>query len=82
MTSTSTNKDGPNYTVRAQVGTVSILCEMPATYPGKGLTFRRHTLYAPISFARDQGDGGVNVLILSTESSMRLDKTRYHLRAA
>jgi hypothetical protein len=35
-----------DYTVFVQVGTVSISREIPGTYQGKGLSFRRHMLCA------------------------------------
>jgi hypothetical protein len=42
-------KGSQNCTERAQVGTVSISCEISLIYQGKGSPFGHHTLYAPVS---------------------------------
>ena len=84
MGAISINKElqgSQNCTERAQVGTVSISCEISLIYQGKGSPFGHHTLCAPVSLGI-MVEGEVDVLILSTDSSTFFAMIRYHLRIA
>lgn len=70
-----------SHTERAQVGTVRISCDISLIYRGKELTSGHHTLCAPVSSGA-MVERKVDVLILSTESSICFAMIRYHLRAA